>query len=167
MIKYISLFLIAFALSFQAKAQSKEVAHINMNKLLDLMPEMQQAKAEIDRTERAYREDFQMSYREYQAKFQKLEEEKASLTPEQTAKRQSDLQLIERNLAQTQQNIDLQIKEKQDMLYKPIREKAIKIVDQVADAQGFFYVLDSSADAGIIMAKGKDLLADVKKMIGL
>ncbi len=167
MIKYASLFLLVFALSFQAKGQSKEVAHIDMNALLDLMPEMQQAQAEISRTDRAYRDEFQTTYREYQAKFQKFDEEKATLTPEQSAKRESDLQLIERNLGQTQQNIEKQIKEKQDMLFKPIREKAQKMVTQVADAQGFFYVFDSSADNGMIMAKGKNLLPDVKKSMGL
>ncbi|HEA30403.1 MAG TPA: OmpH family outer membrane protein [Leeuwenhoekiella sp.] len=167
MIKYASLFLLVFALTSQAKAQSKEVAHIDMNALLDLMPEKQQAQAELSRTERAYREDFQMSYREYQAKYQKYEEEKETLAPAESAKRESDLQLIERNLAQTQQNIEDQIKEKEDMLYKPIREKAKKMVNQVADAQGFFYVFDSSADNGMIMAKGKDLLPDVKKSMGL
>ena len=167
MIKYASLFLLVFALSFQAKGQSKEVAHIDMNALLDLMPEKQQAQAEISRTDQAYREDFQASYREYQAKFQKFDEEKATLTPEESAKRESDLQLIERNLAQTQQNIEKQLKETEDMLYKPIREKAEKIVNQVAEAQGFFYVFDSSADNGMIMAKGKNLLPDVKKSMGL
>ncbi|MGB3774251.1 MAG: OmpH family outer membrane protein [Leeuwenhoekiella sp.] len=167
MIKNIFFLLLVSILSFQSHAQSKEVAHIDMEALLNLMPEMQQAQAELGRTERAYKEDFQMSYREYQAKFQKLEEEKSTITPEQSAKRQSDLQLIERNLAQTQQNIDVQLKEKEDMLFEPIREKAEKVVTQVADAQGFFYVLDSSADEGLIMAKGKNLLPDVKKAMGL
>lgn len=149
------------------QAQSKEIAHINMEELLRLMPEMQRAEAELKRTEEAYREDFQTSYREYQAKYIKYDEEKEGLTPQQQSKQENDLQLIERNLAQTQRNIDEQIAEKRKVLIAPIKEKAEEVVNQVAEAQGFFYVLDSSAESGLIRAKGKNLLADVKRTMGL
>ena len=44
-------------------------------------------------------------------------------------------------------------------LLKPILEKADKAIETVARAQGYQYVLDS---AMLIMADGKDLMADVK-----
>jgi len=36
----------------------------------------------------------------------------------------------------------------------------------VASAQGYDYVIDAQAGGGLIVAKGKDLLADVKTALG-
>ncbi|WP_028375011.1 OmpH family outer membrane protein [Leeuwenhoekiella sp. MAR_2009_132] len=143
------------------------VAHINMEELIKIMPESKQAEAELNRLNQAYRADFETSYREYQAKYVKFEDEASTLSPTETAKRKGDLELIERNLAQSQQNIDKQLAEKRELLFAPIREKAKELVTKLADNQGFLYVLDSAASNGLIMAKGKDLMPEVKKAIGI
>ena len=55
---------------------------------------------------------------------------------------------------------------KQVELFQPISDKAKAAIEKVAAAQGFDYVLDSSQGSGVIVAKGKDLLPDVKKELG-
>ncbi|RXG23685.1 OmpH family outer membrane protein [Leeuwenhoekiella aequorea] len=159
-------FLVFISLSTVSVAQGT-VAHIDMSELLKIMPESKQAEAEINRLNQAYRADFETSYREYQAKFVKFEDEASTLSPEESAKRKSDLELIERNLAQSQQNIDKQIAEKRELLFAPIREKAKTLVTKIADDQGFLYVLDSAASNGLIMAKGKDLMPEVKRILNI
>ena len=141
------------------------VAHINMEELITVMPEAEQAEIELARLQRAYQKDFEVSYREYQAKFVKYEDEASTQTDEENAKRKSDLELIERNLAQSQQNIDKQLGEKRKLLYDPIKEKAKVLVNKIAEDLGFLYVLDSSKDAGLVMAKGKDLMPEVKRAL--
>jgi outer membrane protein len=49
---------------------------------------------------------------------------------------------------------------------KPITDKAKAAIQKVARAQGFEYVLDSTVGGGVILADGKDLMADVKKELG-
>jgi outer membrane protein len=51
-------------------------------------------------------------------------------------------------------------------LMTPLLEKARNAITKVGEAQGFNYVIDSSPNGGIILANGKDLLADVKKELG-
>jgi outer membrane protein len=60
---------------------------------------------------------------------------------------------------------DLQQKEVD--LFQPILEKARTAIQKVARAQGFQYVLDASQGTGVILSDGKDLLADVKKELGI
>ena len=48
----------------------------------------------------------------------------------------------------------------------PLLEKARDAIIQVGKDQGFNYVIDSSPNGGIILADGKDLLADVKMELG-
>ena len=50
-------------------------------------------------------------------------------------------------------------------LNNPIMDKAFKAVEKVASAGGYNYVFDSGT--GVIIAKGKDLMADVKKELGI
>jgi outer membrane protein len=71
-------------------------------------------------------------------------------------------QSIRQYQAQAQQ--DLQKKELE--LLKPITEDAKAAIIKVAKAQGFQYVLDSTQGQGVILADGKDLMADVKKELG-
>jgi len=49
---------------------------------------------------------------------------------------------------------------------RPLYEKARSAIETVAKSQSFEYVLDSSAGGSVILADGKDLLADVKKELG-
>ena len=52
-----------------------------------------------------------------------------------------------------------------DMM-RPLYDKARVAIEKVAAAQGFDYVLDSSPGGSVIMAEGKDLMADVKIDLG-
>lgn len=159
-------FLLAFFIATTLSAQGT-VAHINMEEVINLMPQTSEAEAELNRLRQAYQRDFETSYREYQAKFVKYEDEASTLSPAENEKRKSDLELIERNLAQTQQNIEKQIAEKRKLLFEPVKQQARELVTKVADNLGFLYVLDSSKDAGLVMAKGKDLLPEVKRTLGM
>ncbi|MCC4213315.1 OmpH family outer membrane protein [Leeuwenhoekiella parthenopeia] len=150
---------------FSVNAQGT-VAHIDMEQLYTLMPENDQAELELSRLRQAYQQNFETSYREYQARFVKYEDEAPTLSPEEDAKRKSELELMERNLAQSQQNIEKQIAEKKELLYGPIRIKARELVTKIAEDLGFLYVLDSSKDNGLVMAKGKDLMPDVRRSLG-
>jgi outer membrane protein len=49
-------------------------------------------------------------------------------------------------------------------MIKPITEKARLAIEKVATAQGIEYVFEA---AGLIVAKGKDLMADVKAELKL
>jgi outer membrane protein len=44
--------------------------------------------------------------------------------------------------------------------------KQREAIEKVASAQGFDYVLDSSSAGSVIMAKGKDLISDVRTELG-
>ena len=162
---YSLLFLIMLGTSSIVQAQGT-VAHINMETLLEIMPEAEQAEIELARLKQAYQKDFETSYREYQAKFVQYEDEASTQSDEVNAKRKSDLELIERNLAQSQQNIDKQLAEKRKILFDPVKQKAKDLVTKIAEDLGFLYVLDSSKDNGLVMAKGKDLMPDLKRALG-
>ncbi len=153
-------------------AQTK-VAHINSQKLLNEMPEMKSAQAQLQKLEQQYSKDIEASVKEYQSKLQAFQNEVNALTEDQLRTRQAefekkgkDLETMQNNIRQAQQTAGQDLQKKQETLLAPLYEKARKAVEKVAKAQGFQYVLDSTQPGTVIFAEGKDLFNDVKKELG-
>lgn len=146
-------------------AQSK-VAHIDVTQLLSAMPEMKAAESELKKLQETYQADIQASMTEFQNKATQYQNDSPSKTKEENEKRAVELQGIQKSINDFQQTAQRQMQEKQAELFAPISEKARVAIEKVAAAQGFDYVLDSQPQGGVIVAKGKDILPDVKKELG-
>ena len=146
-------------------AQSK-VAHINVSELLAEMPEMIAAQAELKKLSETYRVDIESSMTELKNKYTQYSNEASAMSEEENQKRALELQGFEKNIGEAQQAAQQELQKKQAELFKPISEKAQAAIENVAAAQGYDYVLDSTQGGGVIIAKGKDLLVDVKQELG-
>src|SRR6056297_38728 len=146
-------------------AQSK-VAHIDVTQLLSAMPEMKAAEAELMKLQETYNADIQGSMTEHRNKVTQYQNEAASKSKEENEKRAIELQGFEKNIGEAQQKVQQEFQKKQAELFAPISEKAKAAIEKVAAAQGFDYVIDAQQGSGLIVARGKDLLADVKKELG-
>ena len=130
------------------------------------MPEMKAAEAELKKLQETYNADIQASMTELRNKFTQYQNEAAAKSKEENDKRAVELQGFEKNIGEAQQAAQQEFQKKQAELFAPISEKAKTAIEKVAAAQGFDYVIDAQAGGGLIVAKGKDLLADVKKQLG-
>mgnify|MGYP003664849927 FL=1 len=160
----VALLLFVATTSF-VNAQSK-VAHIDVTQLLSAMPEMKAAEAELKKLQETYNADIQASMTELRNKFTQYQNEAAAKSKEENDKRAVELQGFEKNIGEAQQAAQQEFQKKQAELFAPISEKAKTAIEKVAAAQGFDYVIDAQAGGGLIVAKGKDLLPDVKKQLG-
>jgi len=150
------------ATSFTA-AQSK-IAHINTQKLVEAMPEYKAADAEIVKLGQTYEAQWKDSMKELETKLKQYDAEANTQTEETNVKRMQEVEGMKQSLAQFQQQMQQDLEKKRIDLLKPITEKAKAAIEKVAAAQGFDYVLEA---AGLIVSKGKDLLADVKAEMGI
>ncbi len=165
-VKKIAVALILFvATTGFVNAQSK-VAHINVQALLTDMPAMKAADAELKKLNETLGADIQASMTEARNKMTQYQNEAPTKTEEENAKRQEELVAYQKNISTAQQAAQQELQKKQQELFAPIQEKAMKAIEKVAAAQGIDYVVDASPGLGILVAKGKDLLADVKKELG-
>lgn len=161
----ISLIVLFFAFSFSAFAQSN-IAHINTTELVAAMPEMNDAKAELEKLAKTYETDIQTMAAELQSKVQQYDTEAPSQTDEENAKRLQEVQGMEQSIRQYQGQAQQELQKKEFDLLKPITEKAQAAINKVATSLGFEYVLDSTQGQGVIVASGKDLMEEVKKELG-
>ena len=82
-------------------------------------------------------------------------------------KRIEEVQGMQKNINDYRQQAVQDLQKKEIDLFRPILEKAKGAIQKVARAKGYVYVLDSSEGNGVILADGKDLLADVKTEMGI
>jgi len=151
--------------SISMNAQSK-VAHINTQELVEAMPDMKNAKSELEKLAKTYETDIQAMATELQNKIKQYDAESSSKTQEENGKRLQEVQGMEQSIRQYQAQAQQDLQKKEIELLQPITEKAKDAILKVGNSQGFDYVLDSSQGQGVIMANGKDLLADVKAELG-
>ena len=92
--------------------------------------------------------------------------EAASLSDEENQKRAVELQGFDKSIKEAEQQAMQEMQKKQAELFAPISEKAKAAIEKVAAAQGYDYVIDASPGLSLIVAKGKDLLPEVKQELG-
>ena len=161
----ISLVILFFAISFSTIAQSK-IAHINTTELVASMPEMNDAKSELEKLAKTYETDIQTMAAELQSKVKQYDTEAAAQTDEENAKRLQEVQGMEQSIRQYQAQAQQELQKKEFDLLKPITEKAHASINKIANSLGFDYVLDSTQGQGVIFANGTNLMEDVKKELG-
>ena len=145
------------------QAQSK-IAHINTEELVASMPETKALQAKLEKLGKTYDNEVKTKEEELKAKFQKYNAEFESQTEATNAERTKEVQLEAQKIEQFKQEAmrDLQKQEQEGL--QPILEKAQKAIDEVAASQGYDYVLNVTT---LVVAKGKDLLADVKAKLNI
>ena len=156
--------LMALPMTF-SYAQSK-VAHIDTQKLIGEMPEVIAAQKQLEQLEKTYATEIENTYKEFQTKAQSYSADAANQTDVTNQARQKELETMQQNISQYRETAAQDLQKKQVEMMRPLYDKARAAIEKVAAGQGFDYVLDASAGGSVIMAKGKDLIADVKAELG-
>ena len=146
-------------------AQAK-VAHIEVQKLISEMPEVIAAQKELKKLEETYTADMETTYKEFQTKAQTYAADAANQTEITNQSRQKELEGMQKNIQEYQQTVSQDLQKKSVDMMKPLIDKAKAAIDKVSSDLGYDYILDSSAGGSVIIAKGKDIMADVKKELG-
>lgn len=144
-------------------AQSK-LAHINTQELIKAMPEYKVAQTDIEKLGKTYETTIQTSLKELDIKLKQYNAEAETQTQEENQKRMQEVEGMKQSLSQYQQQAQKDLQEKEFNMLKPITEKAKTAIEKVAAAQGIDYVFEAG---GLIVAKGKDLMFDVKAELKL
>ncbi len=147
-------------------AQSK-IAHINAQELIEAMPEYKAAQSQLEKVQNTYDTEIKAMAKEWDTKMKQYDSEAGTKTDVENQKRVEEVQGMQKNIEAYRQQALQDLDKKRGDIFKPILEKAQATIQKVAKAQGFQYVLDSTVGSGVILADGKDLMADVKKDLGM
>lgn len=127
-----------------AMAQGPKFAHVNFNELVQLMPEMDSARVQMDASQKEIQDTYQSMIEEFNAKYTEYGEKQATWTQSVRESKEREIQSIQTRIQEFEQSSQQDISQLQNALMGPIYQKAQEVVTNLAKAQGFIYVFDSS-----------------------
>lgn len=168
--KTIKYMLISAAVLFSAgmlQAQQK-FAYVNSQELLQDLPEVKAADAEIKTLQQQMQKKGQEMFESYQTKAMELQRKRdaGELSPKQLEVEAEKLGEDEAKIRQFDTEMQTNIMKKQQELLGPIQEKVNTAIENIAKSEGYTMVFDSSGggvlyadDSTNITSKVKDKLS--------
>ena len=165
--KKIALIAAAMLLSLAASAQELKFAYVDFTEIVQLMPEMDSARVQIDAASLEAQETYQAMVEEYQAKAQQYEQKQSSWTPAIAQSKANELQQIMGRIQEFEQAIQQDLQQLQNTLQAPIYQKAQQAVNDLAKANGFAAVFEKASLLYIDPAQLIDLTPEARKVVNI
>ena len=148
-------------------ANAQKFGHVNTSEIMQLMPEYNKAKTEIDALQQQYEADLKSMQDELQKKAEAFEKEQATLPDNIKQRRQTELNdmytKIQQSYADNQQALQKASSEKMQAIQTKILD-AIKAVGQEGQ---FVYIMEMNTLPYISTTLSSDVTAQVKTKLGL
>ena len=143
---------------------AQKVASMDYEAVLSAMPETKKMTTDLDTFSKTKGDELNKQAEAFQKEVQQYQADGAKLTEAQRNAKEAELQKKQQNLQQLQQTAQKDLATRRDTAVKPIIEKLNNAVNKVAKANGFDFIIDSTA---LIYKAGPDATALVKKELGL
>ena len=157
----------AALVSFAATAQDLKFAYVDFTEVIQLMPEMDSARVQIDAASMEAQETYQAMVEEYQSKAQQYEQKQSSWTPAIAQSKANELQQIMGRIQEFEQAIQQDIQQLQNQLQAPIYAKVQQVVSDLAKAKGVAGVFEKTSLLYIDPAQMIDLTAEARVALNI
>lgn len=139
-------------------SQNQGVAWIDTQKILETLPDYEQAKAQIESVKVRYEEIVDKEFKNIEILYNNYQAQKPYLNEIQRKKRESEIIEKERNAKEIQKTYLGQLGELakfSDSLLSPIKNRVQGVIDQVANDFKIILIFDVSSERGIIYKNSK------------
>jgi outer membrane protein len=147
------------------QAQMK-IAHLNQAELLNAMPETRAIEDSLKKIAAGMDGDLELMLID----IQELEDEinnTPNMLPSTKKAKQGLLAQMKLNVQQFQMDAQADLSAQQDSLLAPVIAKVKKAIDEVCLEKGYNYVFDTSLGNPVYTDPKHDILADVKRKLGI
>jgi outer membrane protein len=163
----IAVIFISSALFVNAQDKLK-IGYINSQELLAAMPESDSAQKKIESLAKEHETALEEMTVEFNKKLEAYNKNLSTYSDLVKASKEGELQDLQTRIQTFQQTAQEDLQRKRSEFFKPIQDKALKAVNEVAEENGFTYILDSGTGALVYQSSSaQDILPLVKKKLGL
>lgn len=159
------LLLLANALLFVNFVNAQKMAHLNLDSLINKMPETKSTREIIDK----FRKDLELEIinlqTEFETKAQEFQEKESTYSESVKQSKITGLQQMQKRVEDFKNTANAEIQKKYADMTAPIVEKAKKGIESVAKESGYKYVLDTSVGNVLYSESSDDIYAIVLKKI--
>lgn len=148
---------------------AQKVGYVNSQEVIALMPDVQEAKSNLETYGAQLDKRVQQMYQSLEQKVAALrqKQELGEISPKQLEVESLALQQEEQKLREFQAQSQGDIANKQNELLAPILEKVQAVIDEIAQAESYTYIFDSSQGVILYADESTNITDKVKAKLGL
>jgi outer membrane protein len=158
--------LLLFFVAASVSAQAQKFGHVDMQALMQVMPERATAEADFNAVQKEMEEILGEMQNDYQTKMKGLETLGEDASEIKRNAKIGELQDIQQRIQNYTQAAQGQLQKKQAELMKPVYDKATAAIEEVAKEKGLIYVFEANS----LLFKSNesiDVLPLVKAKLGI
>ncbi len=149
-------------------AFAQKFAHVNVQEVMQAMPEFATARTEIEALQKQYEADLKSMQDELQKKTQAFETEEKTLPENIKQRRAQELQDMYTKIQQSYQDNQQALGQASQEKMNVIQTKLLEAIKAVGQAGGYVYVMDIAGGVPYINTTlSTDVTADVKAKLGI
>lgn len=146
---------------------AQKVAHINTNALVELMPEKAEAEQELIKMHIELEALMTELLEKYNAVYNDIAQNGNTWSDVILRVKNDELKRLEALIEEAKMMAQEELAKKEFELVQPILVKAKAAIQEVADDEGYEYVIDSSNGALLVFPDNKDILELVAVKLGI
>jgi len=158
---------VAFSTIGAYAQKASKVGHINSQTLINAMPESKVAQDSLDAFAKDLKAQFDKMDAELQSMAKEYNDQQATMSDLVRETKLSEYSDKQKRLSDFQTKANQAINKRQQELFQPIADKAMKAIEKVAKANGYNYILDQAQGGILFNDGGNDILPAVKKELGI
>ena len=166
--------LLTLVLGLTLTVQAQKIAYFDIETVLNQMPEMEQAKAQMEKEQKELANqleelqvEFNKKYKEYQDNMQLPDNDPNKWSKTILQYKEQELMDMQNKIQQFQQTASQTLQQRQVELLQPVYAKLDSAVGVVAKQKGYIMVLKKDDVFYINSSKVDDITAEVKKILGI
>jgi len=166
--KKLILLLAVASVAFTVQAQNK-IGHLSVDQLIASMPETKAAQTQLENEAKSLEAQMTEMQSELEKKIQSFRQNEGTMTDLTRETKYNEIQDLDRRIQEFQAKAQESLGRKQEELLIPVLEKAQQAIIDVANENGFTYILDSSQSKGVVVfnENGIDVTALVQAKLGI
>ena len=150
------------------KAQAPKFGHIDMQQLIQIMPERQAAQDALEKESGEMEDMLATLQKELQTMYQEYAEKRETMNALIRQAKEDDITAKQQRIEAFRNQAEQQLQQKQQELLQPIFNKADSMITVVAKENSLLYVFDVSSRVVLYKSnQSLDLLPLVKKKMGV
>lgn len=137
-----------------AQAPAQRIGFVNSAKILQELPEAQEAQKKIDALGKKWQAELERMSKELQEKYDDLQKQGGLLTEDQKRTRQEELIALEQKGLQFRQEkfgAEGELAYASDSVLTPIKKKVMKVIEQVAKEEKLTFVFDRNEQILVLL----------------
>jgi len=164
-----NILIITLSLLLSVSLMGQKFGYMDSNALVAEMPDVKQADAKLETLQKQLQKQGQQKVQALQQKAQDLErkERQGEIAPKKLQEEAEKLQAEQLELQQFEQDMQRQVMQKRQELYKPIFDKVNAVIEEVAKEQNYTYIFDLSAGSILYADESRDVTSVVRQRLGI